>query len=113
MKREAARSSAERRCHICNIQDLGVYGKGLMRIEDRRIELHEAMCKDYGLRYEYTRTAVASVNLEIGKDTPERVAQHIDHNLRYLKGMTPAARTDENLDGFEKSVDELFSGRQK
>ena len=96
---------------ICNMHDLDV--SGLIAMEDRRVELHEAMCEDYGLRYEYTRTATASVYLDYCHLTPERVAQAVDSNLRYVKGMYEQARKDNKLDEFEKDIDQLFHKEKK
>ena len=78
---------------ICNVQSLGTDMGVLYGIEDRRIQLHNEMVAEYGLRYEYTRTAVAQIGKMI-TDTmrPERVAQLVDANLRYIKDHEPAAR---------------------
>ena len=95
---------------ICNMHDLDM--PGLMALEDRRVELHEEMCKDYGLRYEYTRAATSAVYLDYCHLTPERVAQAVDSNLRYVKGLYEQARTDNKLDEFEKDVDQLFHNKE-
>ena len=96
---------------VCNMYDLqqnsGLYG--VQAMEDQRVELHERMAEEYGIRYEYTRTATASVCLNIEHMTPERVAIAVDWNLRYVKGMYEAARTDNKLDDFEKTIDKHFS----
>lgn len=77
---------------ICNVKSLGDVGS-LYGVENRRIELHEEMVKAYGLRYEWTRTAVAEIELTITDVMrAERVAQLIDAQLRYVKGTMPEAR---------------------
>lgn len=77
---------------ICNVKSLGDVGS-LYGVESRRIELHEEMVKAYGLRYEYTRTAVAVIELTIiDAMRAERVAQLIDAQLRYVKNTNPNAR---------------------
>ena len=91
---------------ICNMHDIDC--PGLLAFEDRRVQLHEAMCEDYGLRYEYTRVATAAVYLDYAHLTPERVAQMVDSNLRFVKGIYEAARKDDKLDDFEKDIDEMF-----
>lgn len=96
---------------VCNMYDLqqnaGLYG--VQALEDKRVELHERMAEEYGIRYEYTRTATASVCLRIEHMTPERVAIAVDWNLRYVKGAYEAARADNKLDNFEKAIDKHFS----
>ena len=92
---------------ICNMHDLDC--PGLLAFEDRRVELHEAMCEDYGLRYEYTRVATACIYLDYCHLTTERVAQLVDSNLRFVKGRYEAARKYNKLDEFERDVDEMFN----
>lgn len=99
-------------CNMTDLQkDLGLYG--VMALEDARRDLHERMAEHYGLRYEYTRTATASVYLSPYKMTPERVAIAVDWNMRYVKGLYEQARTDNKLDNFEKIVDETVQARKK
>lgn len=82
---------------IANVNSLGLTVP-LYGMEDRRIELHEEMLKDYGLRYEYTRVAVQLIGLNVDETTPTwRIAQYVDANLRYIKDHYPQSRTQEEL----------------
>ena len=84
---------------LFNVADLGEGCGKLYHMEDKRIELHEKMVAEYGLRYEYTRDAVCYPYAEIITLRPERVAQVIDSNLRWLRDNNPQARTTINNNG--------------
>lgn len=80
---------------ICNVADLGEGIEKLYSLEDRRVEMHMKMVREYGLRYEFTRTAVCITRPEILKYGAERLAQIIDANLRYVKNTLPESRIRE------------------
>lgn len=73
---------------LADISELGESIGPCSVLEDRRIFLHRSMAKAYGLRYEDTRDAVASVTLPDGFTdgiADERaLAARIDIALRLL-----------------------------
>lgn len=79
---------------ICNVADLGEGMGSLYALENKRIEMHMAMVKEFGLRYEYTREAVFTLHDDAISMRPERIAQRIDANLRYIQVHIPEARED-------------------
>ena len=84
---------------IFNVADLGEEMGKLRQLEEQRIELHKRMVSEYGLRYEYTRSAVCFPRQELVSMRPERVAQVIDSNLRWIRDAEPASRILENEGG--------------
>ena len=80
---------------ICNVADLGEGMEKLYSLEDRRVKMHMRMVREYGLRHEYTRTAVCITHPEILQYGSERLAQIIDANLRYIKNTLPKSRIQE------------------
>lgn len=86
---------------IFNIADLGEGVGRLYEVEKRRNELHERMVADYGLRYEYTREAVCYPYAELIKMRPERIAQIIDSNLRWIWDSEPKAHALKLEEGVE------------